>query len=278
MKIKEVCRRTGLTERTIRYYEEQGLFTPGRSAQNGRISHNYSEEDLNALRAAAILRKSGFTIAEIKRMKRCPEEIPKLVQDCIARLHLRGEEELRNMEALSSLGAADLKGAESLAVALENRTRSLPLPQTDLALNFGRFDPETDAEKREEIRAYQKREEHRRRNGKRVVYTIGISSAALAFFNLILNVLLSNSAYGIAMFVLTSVFAAALMCGVKWVYWCYIASSALSVLQSFFSLLRPEFDAALFLSSLTGLAINLAVVLILLKSRSVKAFFEEKRG
>ena len=36
MKISEVMQRTGLTERTIRYYEEEGLVTPILTESGGR--------------------------------------------------------------------------------------------------------------------------------------------------------------------------------------------------------------------------------------------------
>ena len=36
MKIKEVSERTGLTKKTIRYYEAEGLLSPEKQWQNGR--------------------------------------------------------------------------------------------------------------------------------------------------------------------------------------------------------------------------------------------------
>lgn len=36
MKLKEVCEKTGLTQKTIRFYEERGLIAPSHSTKNGR--------------------------------------------------------------------------------------------------------------------------------------------------------------------------------------------------------------------------------------------------
>ena len=45
MKIKEVARKTGLTEKTIRYYEHRGLVIPASTELNGRSFREYSPEE-----------------------------------------------------------------------------------------------------------------------------------------------------------------------------------------------------------------------------------------
>ena len=276
VKMKEVCRRSGLTERTVRYYEEQGLLTPARSFQNGRTRYDYSEKNLEQLMTAAVLRKSGFTIAEIRKMIESPKETGHLARECVNRLRCQGEEEIRNAEALAGLDAASFKNAETLVSALKSRAERLSLPRADLVLNFGKDDPETVKEKQEGILSYQARTQSRYRTGKTIVYAIGISNIVLALLILAAGFLSSSPLYGIIGFLLTVIFSVALMCGVKWVYWYYIVTSILSVLQSFFQLFRPEFDPVLFWSAVISLAINLGIVWLLLKSRAVKAFFEEK--
>ena len=49
MKLKEVCERTGLTKRTVRFYEEKELFTPQKTYKNGREYREYTEEDVTRL-------------------------------------------------------------------------------------------------------------------------------------------------------------------------------------------------------------------------------------
>ena len=53
MQMKEVCSRTGLTERTVRFYIEKGLLSPGRSWRNGREYLDFSEGDIRALERIA---------------------------------------------------------------------------------------------------------------------------------------------------------------------------------------------------------------------------------
>ncbi len=46
MKIKEAARATGLTEKTIRYYENRGLVIPAATELNGRSFRDYSPHDV----------------------------------------------------------------------------------------------------------------------------------------------------------------------------------------------------------------------------------------
>lgn len=67
MQIGEVAERTGLTPRTLRYYEEKGLLNPPSRMDGGfRL---YSDEDLQRLDRIKQLRDLlGFSLAEIKEM------------------------------------------------------------------------------------------------------------------------------------------------------------------------------------------------------------------
>lgn len=63
VRIQEASRRTGLTPRAIRYYEEQGLLAPGRSDGSYRL---YSPVDIERLRTIRTLRDDGgCSIAEV---------------------------------------------------------------------------------------------------------------------------------------------------------------------------------------------------------------------
>ena len=69
MKIKEICQKTGLTDRTVRYYIEEGLISPFYTENYlGRKSFDFSEEDLEALKNIATLRAFGFSVEEIKEL------------------------------------------------------------------------------------------------------------------------------------------------------------------------------------------------------------------
>ena len=49
MKIKEVCRRTGLTERTVRYWASEGLISPATYELNERTYFDFTEADIALL-------------------------------------------------------------------------------------------------------------------------------------------------------------------------------------------------------------------------------------
>lgn len=67
MKIRYVCDTTGLSDRTIRYYIEQGLISPEYTENYlGRKTFNFTQENINELKNIAVLRKFGFTIEEIR--------------------------------------------------------------------------------------------------------------------------------------------------------------------------------------------------------------------
>jgi MerR family copper efflux transcriptional regulator len=65
MKIQEVSRRSGLSEPTLRYYEEVGLVGPvGRDERSGH--RRYRDEDLDVLQALACLRALGLRIEDMR--------------------------------------------------------------------------------------------------------------------------------------------------------------------------------------------------------------------
>jgi DNA-binding transcriptional MerR regulator len=71
--IEQVATRTGLTKRTLRYYEEVGLLPPtGRTEGNYR---RYSESDVERLERIKELRDLlGFSLGEIRDLLRAEEE------------------------------------------------------------------------------------------------------------------------------------------------------------------------------------------------------------
>lgn len=66
MKINEVEALVGITKKNIRFYEEQGLLTPRRNAENGY--RDYGEAEVETLRRIKLLRKLGVPIEEIRQM------------------------------------------------------------------------------------------------------------------------------------------------------------------------------------------------------------------
>jgi MerR family transcriptional regulator, copper efflux regulator len=63
--IQDVSRRSGLTEPTLRYYEEIGLIGPiDRDASSGH--RRYRDEDIDVLQALACLRALGLGIEDMR--------------------------------------------------------------------------------------------------------------------------------------------------------------------------------------------------------------------
>ncbi len=71
--IEQVAAQTGLTKRTLRYYEEVGLLPPtGRTEGNYR---RYSSEDIQRLERIKDLRDLlGFTLADIRKILEAEDE------------------------------------------------------------------------------------------------------------------------------------------------------------------------------------------------------------
>jgi MerR family transcriptional regulator, repressor of the yfmOP operon len=73
VRIEQVAARTGLTKRTLRYYEEIGLLDPPTRTEGGyRL---YSESDVQRLERIKRMRDLlGFSLAEIREFARIEEE------------------------------------------------------------------------------------------------------------------------------------------------------------------------------------------------------------
>ena len=68
MKINQVEELVGITKRNIRFYEKEGLITPGRNSENGY--REYGDPDVETLRRIKLLRRLDVPLEEIRRMQR----------------------------------------------------------------------------------------------------------------------------------------------------------------------------------------------------------------
>lgn len=66
MQIKEFSRQTGLSARTIRYYEQIDLLPPPQRLENGY--RNYSESDVSRARLVAGARSLDFSLDDIQEI------------------------------------------------------------------------------------------------------------------------------------------------------------------------------------------------------------------
>ena len=67
-RIGEIAQRLGLTERTIRYYEEVGLLDSIKRVEGGR--RVYTDEDVRRLRFIQKLKMLGLTLQEMLELER----------------------------------------------------------------------------------------------------------------------------------------------------------------------------------------------------------------
>lgn len=138
MKIKDVIAQTGLTDRAIRLYIENGLITPLRSETNsGRKSIDFSEKDVEALKNIATLRKAGFSIAQIKALQNGGEECRKTVSDFIEKTSERIEADTAIINSLQALIREDEISLERICDRLNTPTAQKSVPQEDMKLTTG---------------------------------------------------------------------------------------------------------------------------------------------
>lgn len=69
MKIHELAQKTGLTAPTIRFYEKEGLLSPGHVRRADNNYRNYCEEAVRHLLMIKKMQAAGFTIAELRELK-----------------------------------------------------------------------------------------------------------------------------------------------------------------------------------------------------------------
>jgi len=222
MKIKEVVKRTGLTERTVRFYVEQGLIDPEPTVRNGRTYREYSERDVDELLTVADLRRLYFSIDEILEMKRHPENIPAVVEAYKKKVAEEARVKSAVTEALERLDLSKIPDIAALAARLRNVSSGLPLPQRDVHPDFGKFEPGT---KEDRARAYEKfmeRERKRYRLGQAIVFTIAALNVVFSLISAVLELRLFSLLIQIALSV-------ALFMGVTWVRYLFVFGAALQI-------------------------------------------------
>ena len=65
IKIKEVMELSGLSRRTLQYYDDTGLMDNSRTAENYRL---YGDEDLERLWKIILYKEMGFQLNEIRKL------------------------------------------------------------------------------------------------------------------------------------------------------------------------------------------------------------------
>jgi DNA-binding transcriptional MerR regulator len=104
MRIGELSQRTGISQRALRYYEEQGLLRPSRRPSGYR---DYGETDVRTVRRIRVLLAAGLGTAAIAEVLPCMiddgESLAPVCPELLAGLH---QERDRINDAIDGLKAA----------------------------------------------------------------------------------------------------------------------------------------------------------------------------
>ncbi len=133
MKIGAVCEQTGLTDRTVRFYTDEGLLSPSYTKNYlGRKTFDFSEEDVAMLKHIAVLRKYGFSIPEIRSILEDPAKSVEIIDTLRKKKQdtIRSEQEL--LDALLALESGRAYTVPELAEALDTpKLAAQKLPEDD---------------------------------------------------------------------------------------------------------------------------------------------------
>jgi DNA-binding transcriptional MerR regulator len=142
MKINEVSKLTGLSQKTIRYYEERGLIEPDIQVIRDRNFRDYSDETVTRLTSIATLRKLLFSIDEIKLLINDPNQMNSILLEYQTRIANEIKEKNLILNTLSSLDDKTcIINIDSLSIALTEVSKNYKLPLCDINPDFSKMDP-----------------------------------------------------------------------------------------------------------------------------------------
>ncbi len=114
VKIHQVEQLVGITRRNIRFYEAEGLLSPGRDSQNGY--RDYSESDVAELQKIKLLRKLDMPLERIRAIQENRVPLADALRAHVAELeHTR--ESLQNMQSICTLLSGRGEGYPTLDAA-----------------------------------------------------------------------------------------------------------------------------------------------------------------
>jgi len=118
MRIGDVAERTGLSLRTIRYYEEAGLVTPSHRTTGGfRL---YAEADIERFELIKQMKPLGFSLEEMRALLHLLDELASDVNDEAVSAALEG---LARIAEDAEARCARLRGQLAIAVRFAEMLR-----------------------------------------------------------------------------------------------------------------------------------------------------------
>lgn len=126
MKIGEVARETGLSEKAIWLYVEQGLVKPEVTQSLHRNSYDFTRENVRELERIAVFRKAGFSLFEISIIHEQPERLPELLESKCQSLEADIEVQGNVREAIERIQAAEIGSVEEVSKSLRYAVSNAP--------------------------------------------------------------------------------------------------------------------------------------------------------
>lgn len=145
MKIKEVASVTGLTEKTIRFYEEKQLITPEIHMVGERRFREYTEQNIKDLEEIATLRSLYFSLEEIRNMKENPDEIGAIMMTYKQRMEEEIEVKIQISDALKELNLTKDETISTIIDKIKPKAKNLSLPEEDINPDFRKLDRQNTA-------------------------------------------------------------------------------------------------------------------------------------
>ena len=132
MKIKEVISQTGLTDRAIRLYIENGLVTPeNQKSYTGRNNYNFTQADIECFEQIALLRKADFSLEQIKTLKLGGESAREVLLEYLSAKQESVAMGQKIVEALKDFPAEETVTVESVCKKIKESIEDTPLPDAD---------------------------------------------------------------------------------------------------------------------------------------------------
>ncbi|RWR06509.1 MerR family transcriptional regulator [Siminovitchia fortis] len=159
LSIQEVKKQTGVTVRTLRYYDQIGLLLPADKTQGGH--RLYGEKEMIKLQEIQFLKSLGFSLSEIKEMlsderdwKECLqgqlayvineklklEQIEQILQGLLNSMAIDGKIDLLEVQRLIQLYTKDPQSRETYRNQIFNKSE---MELLKLLPNVNRADPDT---------------------------------------------------------------------------------------------------------------------------------------
>ena len=255
MKMKEICARSGLTERAVRLYCERGLVHPDKHWDRGREYLEFSDHNLRELTVVSELRRAEFTLEEIALMLEKPETCGDVLAGWRGRVAEQNQRLSTAKDKLAELSSNDHLSAERLAELLGAKAAAHgPAPyKGETFAEFCERESQSYAYS-EQMQEISIREEKRQRLGGLflILYTVVMSLLALIDGAVIYTStqMLLPAVIVIAVFVFLTVF---LFRGAIWARVIVGARHVLSVFPTMFMITDTLPGASLGTESVTGM-------------------------